>query len=128
MLNRRRASAAVSGMRSRPFSSFTKAGGAYVLDGVKRCPQGSGPLFREGGAVACPGSAGGDGEEGAGEHGQGGVPVPCPVPADLVVVEAGLAFRLGEAVLAPATATSSGSVTGRGDQQRKNASSSWPFT
>jgi hypothetical protein len=33
------------GMRSRPFSSFTNAGGAYVLGGVKRCPQVSGPLF-----------------------------------------------------------------------------------
>jgi hypothetical protein len=87
-------------MRSRPFSSFTNAGGAYVLGGVKRCPQVSGPLFSGdgfiAGAVAGPGS---DGEEGAGEHGQGGVPVPGPVPADLVVVQAGLAFRLGEAVL-----------------------------
>jgi Chlamydia polymorphic membrane protein (Chlamydia_PMP) repeat len=56
----------------------------------------SGPLFSRGGfivgAVAGPG---GDGEEGVGKHGEGGVAVPGPVPADLVVVEPGLAFRLG---------------------------------
>ena len=34
------------GMRSRPFSSFTKAGGAYVLGGANRCPQASGPLLK----------------------------------------------------------------------------------
>ena len=68
-----------------------------------------------------------------GEHGQGGVPVLGPVLADLVVVQAGFALGLGEAVLdlperVPATAVSSGRVTGRGDQQRKKASSSWPFS
>jgi hypothetical protein len=45
------------------------------------------------------GGAGGDGQEGVGEHGQGGVPVPGPVLADLVVVEAGLALGFREAVL-----------------------------
>jgi hypothetical protein len=34
-----------------------------------------------------------------GEHGQGDVPVPGPVAADLVVVQAGLVLGLGEAVL-----------------------------
>jgi hypothetical protein len=34
-----------------------------------------------------------------GEHGQGGMAVPGPVLADLVVVRAGLALGLGEAVL-----------------------------
>ena len=42
---------------------------------------------------------GGDGEERVGEHGQGDVPVPGPVAADLVVVQAGLVLRLAEAVL-----------------------------
>jgi len=42
---------------------------------------------------------GGDGEEGVREHGQGDVPVPGAVAADLVVVQAGLVLRFGEAVL-----------------------------
>jgi len=42
---------------------------------------------------------GGDGEERVGEHGQGDVPVPGAVAADLVVVKADLVLRLAEAVL-----------------------------
>jgi hypothetical protein len=102
----RRASAAVRGIRPRPVSSVTNAGRAYVLGGAKRCPQGSGPLFSGGGPAVCAGrrraagagGAGGDGEEHVREHGQGGVPVPGPALADLVVVQAGLALGLGEAV------------------------------
>jgi hypothetical protein len=41
---------------------------------------------------------GGDGEERAGEHGQGDVAAPGAVAADLVVVQAGLVLGLGEAV------------------------------
>jgi len=108
-LNRRRASPVVSGIRSRPFWPVTNAGGAYVLGGANGCPQGSGPLFSGGVVVPAgrgrargrswPGVAGGDGEEGMGEHGKGGVPVPGAVLADLVVVQAGLVLGLGEAVL-----------------------------
>lgn len=76
----------VSGIRSRPVSSVTNDGGAYVLGGAKRCPQASGPLFRWG---ARGGGAGGDGEERVREHRQGDVPVPGAVTADLVVVQAG---------------------------------------
>src|SRR6516165_5714822 len=89
-------------MRSRPVSSLMKVGGAYVLGGAKRCPRVSGPLFSEGGFVAgavAVAGPGGDSEESVGDHGQGGVPVPGPVLADLVVVEAGLSFCLGKAVL-----------------------------
>jgi hypothetical protein len=64
-------------MRSRPFSSFTNAGGAYVLGGVERCPQVSRPLFSGDRFVAGPG---GDSEEGMGKHGERGVPVPGPRP------------------------------------------------
>jgi hypothetical protein len=50
------------------------------------------------------------------------VPVPGPVLADLVVVEASLVLRLGEAVLnsppRAAMAVSSGRETGRGDEKR----------
>jgi hypothetical protein len=42
---------------------------------------------------------GGDGEERVGEHGQGDVPVPGAVAADLVVVQAGLVLRFREAFL-----------------------------
>lgn len=46
---------------------------------------------------------GGDGEERRGEHGQGDVPVPGLVFADLVVVQAGLVFGEREGFLhAPA--------------------------
>ena len=119
-------------MRSRPVSSVTKAGGAYVLGGAKRCPQGSGPLFngvildvpaggRFGGRGAGAGGAGGDGEERVREHGQGGVPVPGPVLADLVVVQAGLALRLGEAVLdSPARARDRDEL-GQGDRAGRPA-------
>jgi len=98
-------------MRSRPLSSAMNAGGAYVLGGAKICPQGSGPLFSGLAAVvpagrgqlrrqrAGPRGAGGDGKEGVGEHGQGDVPVPGAVLADLVVVQPGLVLRLAEAVL-----------------------------
>jgi hypothetical protein len=51
-LNRRRLSAVVRGMRSRPFSSVMKAGGAYVLGGTKACPQGSGPLMSVNGSAS----------------------------------------------------------------------------
>src|SRR5487761_1521970 len=46
-----------------------------------------------------PHSAGGDGEERVREDGQGDVPVPGAVLADLVVVQPGLVLRLAEAVL-----------------------------
>src|SRR5262245_9802487 len=39
-----------------------------------------------------PGGGGGQREEGQGEHGQGGEPVPWPPAADLVVVEASVAL------------------------------------
>ena len=109
-LNRRRVSAAVGGIRSRPVSSVMNAGGAYVLGGAKTFPQLSGPLFSwlaagvpaggsrfrwRGGACG----AGGDGKERVREHGQGDVPVPGAVAADLVVVQPGLVLGLGEAVL-----------------------------
>jgi hypothetical protein len=85
-------------------------GGAYVLGGAKICPQESGPLFtgvaasgragrervRRSGRPHC---AGGDGEEGVREHGQGDVPVPGAVLADLVMVQAGLVLGFAEAVL-----------------------------
>src|SRR5580698_1021115 len=86
------------------------AGGAYVLGGAKTFPQLSGPLFSwlaagvpaggsrfrwRGGACG----AGGDGKERVREHGQGDVPVPGAVAADLVVVQPGLVLGLGEAVL-----------------------------
>jgi hypothetical protein len=88
------------GMRSRPVSSYTNAGGAYVLGEANRCPQVSGPPFSEGGlADGGPGGAGGGGKERVREHGQGDVPVPGPVLADLVAVQPGLALCLGEAVL-----------------------------
>ena len=102
-LNRRRPSAAVSGIMSRPFWPVMNFGGAYVLGGAKRCPQVSGPLFAGLAAAACPacgpGGPGGDGEERVRDHGQGDVPVPGAVLADLVVVKAGFVFRLAEAVL-----------------------------
>jgi hypothetical protein len=47
-LKRRRASAAVRGIRSRPVWSVMDGGGAYVRGGAKRCPQPSGPLFPRG--------------------------------------------------------------------------------
>src|SRR5258708_12627922 len=96
-------------MRSRPFSSVMKAGGAYLLGGAKTFPQASGPLFsRPAAGVPAgrrrlrwlrPGGAGGGGEERVREHGQGDVPVPGTVLADLVVVQAGLVLCFGEAVL-----------------------------
>ena len=68
-----------------------------------------------------------------GEHGQGGVPVPGPVtcgpgsgPGWCRPWPRRSSPRLPSA--RPATAVSSGRVTGRGDQQRKKASSSWPFS
>ena len=130
-LNRRRVSAAVSGIRSRPVSSVMKAGGAYVLGGAKSCPQPSGPLFgrsavrvsaggskfwRLRGRRCGPGGMRGDGEEGVREHGQGGMPVPGAVAADLVVVQACLVLGLSEAVLySPACARDSGKL-GEGDR------------
>jgi hypothetical protein len=127
--------AAVRGIRSRPVLSVIKAGGAYVLGGAKSCPQASGPLFN--GSSGCvsaggsgwfrlfhgyPGGMGDDGEERVGEHGQGDVPVPGAVAADLVVVQAGLVLRFREAVLhsprAPAIAASSARIIGRGEWQR----------
>ena len=63
----------------------------------------------------CLGGAGsmrGDGEERVGEHGQGDVPVPGAVAADLVVVQAGLALGFGEAVLdSPARARNRGNLS-----------------
>ena len=63
-----------------------------------------------------------DGQEGQGEHGQGDVAVPAGPAADLVVVQADLAFGGLESFLdahrMPATRTSVCSGTGRGDQQR----------
>src|SRR5277367_3053337 len=116
-------------MRSRPVSSVTKAGGAYVLGGANCCPQGSGPLFTVPGLVvpaggqlrrpgAGTGGAGGDGEERVGDHGQGGMPVPGPVLADLVVVQAGLALRVSEAVLDPPARSRHRDELGKGDRAR----------
>jgi hypothetical protein len=50
-------------MRLRPVSSVTKAGGAYVLGGAKRCPQASDPFFSGGGPVAAAGRRRGAGRE-----------------------------------------------------------------
>src|SRR5579875_1355715 len=95
--NRRRASAAVSGISSCPVSSVMADGGLYVLGGAKSCPRGSGPLFSWLAAGVPAGrerfrqirfrAAGGDGEEHMREHRQGEVPVPGAVRADLVVVQ-----------------------------------------
>jgi len=84
-------------------------GGLYVRGGLNVCPQAAGPLFtRLAAGVPAggrrfrrlrPGSAGGDGEKRVREHGQGDVPVPGAVLADLVVVQAGLVLGLAEAVL-----------------------------
>ena len=88
-----------------PFSPFMSGGGLYVLGGAKICPQAAGPLFYRlavvvpAGRRLGPGGVRGDGEERVGEHGQGDVPVPGLVLADLVVVQAGLVLGLGEAVL-----------------------------
>jgi hypothetical protein len=75
---------------------------------------------------------GGDGEEGQGEHGQGGPPIPGVPAADLMFIQPAspLASAKQSSIphLAPATAASSGRVTGRADQQRKNASSRMPFS
>ena len=102
--------AAVSGIIARPVSSVITGGGLYVLGGAKSCPQVSGPLFslvadgapagreRCGRARFRAAGAGGDGEERVREHRQRDVPVPGAVPADLVVVQAGLVLRLSEAV------------------------------
>jgi hypothetical protein len=49
------------------------------------------------------------------------VPVPGPVPADLVVVEAGLAFRLGEAVLDSPSRARHGDELGQGDRAGRPA-------
>src|SRR5258706_8666721 len=106
-LNRRRASAAVSGIRSRQVSSVMNGGGAYVLGGANRCPQVSGPLFRRGGP-------GGDGEERVGQHREGDVAVPGAVAADLVVVEPGLVLGLGEAVLHRPPCPGDGDQLGQG--------------
>jgi hypothetical protein len=60
----------------------------------------------------------GDGEEGVREHGQGGVAVPGVVPADLIVVQAGLVLGLSEAVLhSPARPGDSGKL-GESDRPR----------
>src|SRR5215469_10366559 len=51
------------------------------------------PVFAgSGSGVRGPGSGGGSREEGQGEHGQGGEPVPRRPAADLVMVEADLAL------------------------------------
>jgi hypothetical protein len=62
---------------------------------------GSLPVFLQAGAGSDGGAcgAGGDGKERVREHGQGDVPVPGAVAADLVVVQPGLVLGLGEAVL-----------------------------
>ena len=106
----------VSGIRSRPFSSFMRGGGAYVLRGAKRCPQRSGPPFRRG-----PGRAGGDGQESVGEHREGDVPVPGAVLADLVVIEPGLVLSLGEAVLHRPPGAGHGDQLGHGGAGRGEA-------
>jgi hypothetical protein len=73
--------------------------GETLPTGVRSPFQRGVPRVPAGGAGSWAGGAVGDGEKGAAEHGQGGVPVPGPVLADLVVAQPGLAFRLGEAVL-----------------------------
>src|ERR1039457_6749234 len=62
----------------------------YVMSGRAGCPQALGPFF---------GLAGQYGQERMGEHGQGDMPVPGVVEADLVIAEAGLAFPCLEAFL-----------------------------
>src|ERR1019366_1350397 len=104
-----RASPAVSGISSSPFSALMVGGGLYVLGGAKICPQAVGPLFTRPAAGVPAGrrrrgrggahGAGSDGEKSMGEHGQRDVPVPGLVEPDLVVVQAGLVLGLGEAVL-----------------------------
>jgi hypothetical protein len=98
----------VSGIRSRPVSSVMNADGLYVLGRAKKLPTAVGSLFSglfadasagsglsgwPGGCPGGPGGVRGDGEEGAREHGQGDVPVPGAVAADLVAVQAGLRLR-----------------------------------
>ena len=74
-----------------------------------------------GGGPGGPGGVRGDGEERVREHGQGDVPVPGAVAADLVVVQAGLVLGLGEAVLdSPARARYRGEL-GEGDRPRRVA-------
>jgi len=51
------------------------------------------------GATFSAGLGGGDGEEGVGQHGQGDVSVPAVVAADLVLVQADLAFGALEGLL-----------------------------
>jgi hypothetical protein len=55
------------------------------------------------------------------EHRRGDVPVPGPVPADLVVVQPGLALRLGEAVLYSPARPRHGNELGQGDGARRPA-------
>src|ERR1017187_1324102 len=95
-LNRRRISASVSRIRRCAEAGTGERGascggfGLYVISGRAGCPQVLGPLF---------GFAGQDGQERMGEHGQGDMPVPGVVEADLVMVKAGLAFPCLEAFL-----------------------------
>jgi hypothetical protein len=78
------------------------------------------PTFSLNGLAGAVAGSGGD-VKGVGEHGEGGVPVPGPVPAGLVVVEPGLAFRLGEAVLdSPSRACDRGEL-GQGDRAGRPA-------
>src|SRR5262249_16789540 len=111
-LNRRRASAAVSGMRSRSFSPVINGGGGYVRGGQKAGHRGQVPFLAAPLGLARPrggvrgrwggGGGGGDGEEGVGEHRQGDVPVPGAVLADLVVVQPGLVLGAARQHLAAA--------------------------
>lgn len=66
-------------------------------------------------------AGGDDGEDGMGEHHQGGVPIPGVPLADLGLVQAdGLPIwkQVSTCHLVPATVTNTCSGTGRGDQQR----------
>src|SRR5208282_4591730 len=107
-----------------PFSAVMTGGGLYVLGGANLCPQGAGPLFTPAALVVSAGrrrgrgprGMRGDGEERVGEHGQGDVPVPGLVLADLVVVQPGLVLGLGKAVLDSPPRARHGDELGQGDR------------
>jgi hypothetical protein len=88
-LNRRRTSPMVSPIRRRGlgagawvvFCGSVAFSELFVLSGRSGCPQVAGPFFR---------FVSHDREECQGEHGEGDMPVPGVVEADLVVVQPGV--------------------------------------